>query len=67
MRPLLIRAHKARVASHIGGEDCGEAADGGHLSRSGRDIAGRCGTVSTGDLPKQPHTRIDTSCQRRPR
>jgi hypothetical protein len=27
--PLLIRAHKARVPGHIGGEDRGETADRG--------------------------------------
>ena len=30
MRPLLIRPHQARVPRHIGGEDCGKAADRGH-------------------------------------
>jgi hypothetical protein len=36
VRPLLIRAHQARVAGHVGGEDRGEAADGGHLSVGGQ-------------------------------
>jgi hypothetical protein len=26
---LLIRRHQARIACHVGGEDCGEAADRG--------------------------------------
>jgi hypothetical protein len=30
MRPLLIRPHQARVPGHVGGEDRGEAASGGH-------------------------------------
>jgi hypothetical protein len=30
VRPLLIRSHQARVPRHIGGEDRGEAASGGH-------------------------------------
>jgi len=30
VRPLLIRAHQARVPRHIGGEDRGEASDRGH-------------------------------------
>jgi hypothetical protein len=37
MRPLLIRAHQARVPRHVGGEDRGEAADSGH-ELSGRSI-----------------------------
>ncbi len=32
VRAFLVRAHQARVARHIGGEDCGEAADSGHCS-----------------------------------
>jgi hypothetical protein len=36
VRPLLIRPHQARVPRHVGGEDRGEAADRGHLSRDGR-------------------------------
>ena len=35
MRPLLIRSHQARIACDVGGEDCGEATDRGHLSRGG--------------------------------
>jgi len=31
VRPLLIRPHKARIARDIGGENCGEAANRGHL------------------------------------
>ena len=34
--PLLTHPHQARVARHISREDCGEAADRGHLSRNGR-------------------------------
>jgi hypothetical protein len=33
VRPLLIRPHKARVPGYVGGEDRGEAADRGHVSR----------------------------------
>jgi hypothetical protein len=29
--PLLIHPHKARVSRHVGGQDRGEAASGGHL------------------------------------
>src|SRR5271156_1198926 len=36
VRPLLIRPHQARVPRHVGSENCGEAADRGHLSRGGR-------------------------------
>ena len=36
VRPLLIRAHQARIARHVGGEDRGEAADRGHFSPGGR-------------------------------
>jgi hypothetical protein len=32
MRSLLIRAHQTRIPRHIGGEDSGEAASGGHRS-----------------------------------
>ena len=31
VRPLLIRAHQARIAGHVGGEDRGETADRGHF------------------------------------
>jgi hypothetical protein len=30
------RPHQARVAGYVGGEDCGKAADRGHLLRGGR-------------------------------
>src|SRR5262249_54302142 len=33
---FFVGPHKARVACHVGGEDCGKAADRRHLSRSGR-------------------------------
>jgi hypothetical protein len=33
VRSLLIRPDEARVPGHVGGEDRGEAADRGHLSR----------------------------------
>jgi hypothetical protein len=36
VRPLLIRAHEARVPRHIGGEDRGETADRGHGLPGGR-------------------------------
>jgi hypothetical protein len=36
VRPLLIRAHQARVPRHVGGEDRGEAADRGHDLSGGR-------------------------------
>jgi hypothetical protein len=36
VRPFLIRSHQARVSRHVGGEDRGEAADGGHLSVGGQ-------------------------------
>ena len=36
VRPLLIRAHQARVPRHVGGEDRGEAADRRHLWPGGR-------------------------------
>jgi hypothetical protein len=32
VRPLLIRSHQTRVPCHIGGKDCGEAADRRHFS-----------------------------------
>jgi hypothetical protein len=31
VRPLFIRPHKARIARDIGGENCGEATNRGHL------------------------------------
>jgi hypothetical protein len=36
VRPLLIRAHQARVPRHVGGEDRGEAADRRHELSGGR-------------------------------
>ena len=30
VRAFLVRAHQARIARHIGGEDRGETADSGH-------------------------------------
>jgi hypothetical protein len=30
-RALLVRSHQPRIARHIGGEDRGETANGGHL------------------------------------
>ena len=47
MRPLLIRPHQARIARHVGGEDRGEAADGGHVS-AGEKLG------LTNSTPKQP-------------
>ena len=35
-RALLVRSHQARIAGHIGGEDRGEAAGGGHRGPSTR-------------------------------
>jgi hypothetical protein len=32
LRPLLVRAHQARIPRHIGGEDRGETASNGHWS-----------------------------------
>ena len=34
--PLLIRPHQTRVARHIGGEDCGKAADRRHVAAGGQ-------------------------------
>jgi hypothetical protein len=36
VRPLLIRAHQARIPRHVGSEDRGEAADRGHGSSGGK-------------------------------
>jgi len=36
VRALLIGAHQARIAGHVGGEDCSEAADRRHCSPGGR-------------------------------
>jgi len=36
VRPLLIRAHLARVPRHVGGEDRSEAADSGHVLSGGK-------------------------------
>ena len=36
VRPLLILPHQARIPRHVGGEDRGEAADGGHGLSGGR-------------------------------
>jgi hypothetical protein len=33
---LLIRTHQARISRHVGGEDCGEAADRGHFAPGGK-------------------------------
>jgi hypothetical protein len=38
VRPLFIRPHQARIPRHVGGEDSGEAADRGHLSRGVRGL-----------------------------
>jgi hypothetical protein len=47
VRRFLIRPHQARVARHVGGEDRGEAADGGHRS-AGEKLG------LTNSTPKQP-------------
>jgi hypothetical protein len=36
VRALLVRAHQARVAGHISGQDRGETADSGHRLRGGQ-------------------------------
>jgi hypothetical protein len=36
MGSLLVLSHEARIARHVGGEDCGKAADRGHGSPGGK-------------------------------
>jgi hypothetical protein len=51
--PFLIRAHQARIAGHIGGEDRGETADRGHVLPGVRCL-----------YQVYPETRINPSAQR---
>src|SRR5215831_6012300 len=61
MRPLLVRAHKPRVPRHVGGEDGGEAADRGHLSRGGRFGLTNCNAKTAPTLASRWPEDVQTS------
>src|SRR5262249_39202814 len=61
VRSLLICTHKARIARNIGGEDCGEAADRGHLSRGGRSNLTKCNAKTTPTLASRWPEDVQTS------
>src|SRR5262249_3309344 len=39
---FFVHSHKAGIRGHIGGKDCGEAADGGHVLPRGKDAFTKC-------------------------